>query len=51
LQNGLIEILNNPDKLKSMGENLKKHVIANYTWERIINKYIDLYRQVLSNKN
>jgi len=50
LQNGLIEILNNPDKLKSMGENLKKHVIDNYTWERIINKYIDLYRQVLSSK-
>ena len=51
LQNGLLEILKDPDKLKSIGTNLKKHVIANYTWEKIINKYIDLYRQVLGNKN
>ena len=51
LQNGFSEILNNPDKLKSMGSNLKKHVIDNYTWEKIINKYIHLYRRVLSNKN
>jgi len=51
LQNGLIEILKNPDKLKSIGKNLKKHVIANYTWEKIINKYIELYRQLLGNKN
>jgi len=51
LQNGLLEILKHPEKLKSMGANLKKHVIDNYTWEIIINKYIDLYRQVLSSKN
>ena len=50
LQNGFLEILKKPDKLKSIGENLKRHVIDNYTWERIINKYIDLYRQLLSNK-
>lgn len=51
LQNGLLEILKNPDKLKSMGSNLKKHVIDNYIWEKIIKKYIDLYLQVLSNIN
>ncbi len=51
LQNGLLEMLKDPDKLKSMGTNLKRHVIDNYTWERIINKYIELYRQVLSSKN
>ena len=51
LQNGLLEILKNPGKLESMGSNLKKHVINNYTWEKIINKYIELYRQVLNNKN
>jgi len=51
LQNGLRKILKNPDKLKSMGSNLKKHVMDHYTWEKIINKYIELYRQVLSNKN
>lgn len=51
LQKGLLEILKDPDKLKSIGAKLKKYVIANYTWEKIINKYIDLYRQVLSNKN
>ena len=51
LQKGLLEILKDADKLKSIGTNLKRHVIDNYTWEKIINKYIDLYRQVLSNKN
>ena len=51
LQKGLLEILKDPDKLKLMGAKLKKYVIANYTWEKIINKYIDLYRQVLGNKN
>jgi len=50
LQNGLSEILKNHDKLKSMGSNLKRHVIDNYTWEIIINKYIALYSRVLSNK-
>jgi glycosyltransferase involved in cell wall biosynthesis len=34
-----------------MGSNLKKHVIENYTWENIINKYIELYNQILSNEN
>jgi len=51
LQNGLSKILKNHDKLKSLGSNLKKHVIENYTWEIIINKYINLYNQILSNKN
>ena len=51
LQKGLLEILKDPDKLKSIGAKLKRYVIANYTWEKIINKYIDLYRQVLGNKN
>lgn len=51
LKKGLFGILKNPDKLTTMGAKLKKYVIANYTWEKIINKYIDLYRQVLGNKN
>jgi glycosyltransferase involved in cell wall biosynthesis len=51
LQKGLLELLKDPDKLKSIGANLKKHVIENYTWERIINKYIDLYIQILGDKN
>jgi len=50
LQNGLLEILKNPDKLTIMGRNLKDYVANNYTWERIINKYINLYNQILSNK-
>ncbi|MDY6793334.1 MAG: glycosyltransferase family 4 protein [Thermodesulfobacteriota bacterium] len=50
LQHGLVKILKNPDKLKTMGSNLKKHVMDHYTWEKIINKYIDLYNQILSKK-
>jgi glycosyltransferase involved in cell wall biosynthesis len=48
LQKGLVEILSNPKQLELMGSNLKKHVIDNYTWDKIINKYIKLYEEVLS---
>jgi len=47
LQNGLIGMLKDPDNLKSIGTNLKRHVINNYTWEKIINKYIKLYEEIL----
>lgn len=50
LENGLFGILKNHDRLKSRGENLRKYVNDNYSWRKIIEKYIDLYRQVLRSK-
>lgn len=47
LQNGLVEILRYPAKLKSMGANLKKHVIEIFSWESVITKYIDLFKEIL----
>lgn len=51
LKKGLLGILKNPDKLTAMGGNLKKYVIASYTWDSVISKYLKLYHQILDGKN
>lgn len=51
LQKGLLEILKNPVKLKSMGENLHKYVCEYFSWNIIINKYLKLYNQILKIDN
>lgn len=48
LRSGLIQMLSDPPKLKKMGANLKEHIKSNYTWEIIIKKYLELYRQILN---
>ena len=48
LQKGLIDILNDTSALKSMGKNLKKHISNHFTWDAIIDKYIELYREILA---
>ena len=50
LQNGLIEILRDPAKLKSMATNLKKYTCEHFTWDSVINKYLKLYGQILDIK-
>lgn len=47
LEKGLTELLREPDKLESMGLNLRKYVEENYTWERTVNKHIALYNDIL----
>ena len=49
LRNGLIEILSNPVKLKSMGANLKNFIYANFTWNIIVDRYLELYSKILGN--
>jgi glycosyltransferase involved in cell wall biosynthesis len=51
LQKGLIEILRDPAKLKSMGTNLKKYTCEHFTWDSVISKYLTLYHQILDGKN
>jgi len=50
LKEGLINILRDPIRLKSMGENLYKYTLENFGWDMIINKHIDLYENILRKK-
>jgi glycosyltransferase involved in cell wall biosynthesis len=50
LQKGLVELLSNLDRLKLMGENLKRYTLEHFTWNSVIEKYLSLYNQVLGNK-
>lgn len=47
LERGLTELLREPDRLGSMGMNLRKYVDENYTWEKTVNKHIALYNDIL----
>lgn len=51
LQNGLITILKDTQKLNFMGESLNKFVCKFFTWDIIVKKYIFLYSQILSKKS
>jgi len=48
LQNGLIEILSDPEKLKSMGKNLNAFTCRHFTWDSIIKKHLSLYNRILA---
>ena len=50
LQEGLIEMLGDSVKMKSMGMNLEKFVSQRFMWDSLINEYIKLYNQILDNK-
>ena len=48
LEKGLVEMLEDPSKLKIMGENLKRYIEKEYSWDMIITNYIQLYNQILT---
>jgi glycosyltransferase involved in cell wall biosynthesis len=48
IQNGLIEILNDEVKLQAMGENLRRYVQENFSWNIAVNKYLKLYEEILN---
>lgn len=50
LQKGLLDILSDTLQLKKMGGNIEKYVRENFTWDSVINKYLQLYRQILNEK-
>lgn len=50
LQRGLIEMLSDKARLKLMGENLKKHITENFTWDMLIDKYLIFYKKILDFK-
>ena len=47
IQLGLIEILRDKDRLKSMGSNLKQYTYDNFMWDSVIGKYLTLFNQIL----
>lgn len=46
IQEGL-GVLEDIEKLKVMGQSLKRFVIDQYTWDTVINKYISLFKDIL----
>ena len=48
IQKGLIEILKDKEKLKTMGCNLKKYVENNFTWQHAADKYLQLFKNILN---
>ena len=50
IEKGLVEILTDPNGLKSKGVNLKRYICAHFIWNSVIDKYIKLYRQILDIK-
>jgi len=44
LAEAIIHLLNNPKKTRSLGENARKTAEQNYSWEKIAQKYHNLYQ-------
>lgn len=42
-------LLGNPDKTREIGERARKLVLENYTWERNARKYIEIYKELVTN--
>lgn len=47
LQAGLKQLMLEPLQLNEMGQNLKNHIMQNYTWDIIVQKIISIYKQIL----
>ncbi len=47
LRTGLVELLGDPNRLERMGVNLKELVEGRYTWEAAVERYLDLYHDIL----
>jgi glycosyltransferase involved in cell wall biosynthesis len=47
IQNALSNLLNDKINLDVMGGKLKDYVRSNYTWQAVIQKYLDLYTKLL----
>jgi glycosyltransferase involved in cell wall biosynthesis len=46
LEKGLVEMLGNPGDLKMKGQKLKAFVVKDFLWDSIIDKYIQLYKDL-----
>ena len=47
LQDGLVELLDQPDNLNKMGKNLCKYLCENFSWEEMAARHITFFRSLL----
>lgn len=47
LSQGLKQILSNSSRLREMGANLRRHVVANYTWDSVVSQFTRLYESII----
>ncbi|MEY2195848.1 glycosyltransferase [Neobacillus sp. BF23-41] len=50
LSNCVIQLLNNPKRIKRLGLNSIDRVKGNFTWENSANRILQLYNQIVSGK-
>ena len=50
IQEGLIDILKDEEKMHYMGQNLKRYVENNFTWKIAGKKYMQLFQKILDSK-
>lgn len=49
IANALIQCLKHPEEAKQMGDRARKFIFDNYTWDKIAEKFIDIYTQLQIN--
>lgn len=50
LEEGLIAMLENPKKLREMGDRLRRFTEAGFTWDSIAERHLDLYADILGTR-
>jgi glycosyltransferase involved in cell wall biosynthesis len=51
IKQGLLETLGDSVELKQKGANLKQYILDNYLWDKMINKYLKLYKDIININN
>ena len=46
IADAVIELLNNPERAKKMGENARKYIVSTYTWEKVYLETLRVYEFV-----
>ena len=46
LAEGIIKLIDNPDLIKQFG-NKSKEIVKDFTWDKIVDKYIDVYKSLI----
>ena len=51
LSDALLELLDNPELCKEMGDRGKRLVMEKYTWDKVADKMIGVYEKILSGRD
>jgi glycosyltransferase involved in cell wall biosynthesis len=47
LQKGLLSMINDPEKLEIMSQNLREYTCENFLWDHIVNRYLELFSRIM----